>query len=170
MPRSLIFVKMKGLWACVGIGPLLAQMWVRIEGYERGAWLPPQHTCDGANVPLSIQWGGAPSSTRAFVVRLYDPDAPQDTFIHWLVCNVKGTQLGPNQEDGLVGYNDFGKVGYGGPSPPVRDPAHRYVAEVYALSEPLNVRPPITWEKVRSLLAARTLARAETFVRYQRKK
>lgn len=161
---------MKGSWALLGIGPLLAQMWVRIEGYERGAFLPSEHTCDGAHVPLVIQWGRVPPAARAFVVRMYDPDAPQDTFIHWLVCNVKGTQLGPGHEEGLVGYNDFGKVGYGGPCPPVRDSAHRYFVEVYALSESLSVRPPVTWEKVRSLLTARMLARSETFVRYKRKR
>ncbi|GIV23807.1 MAG: YbhB/YbcL family Raf kinase inhibitor-like protein [Bacteroidia bacterium] len=149
---------------------LWAQMWVRIQGYEPGAFLPPEHTCDGADIALTIQWGGAPAGTQVYVLRLYDPDAPADTFTHWIVYNFSGQEVGPRAQHLKEGYNDFGQKGYRGPCPPPRDAAHRYVAEVYALRRPLQVSEPVTWDKLRPALADKVLARAETFVRYKRQK
>lgn len=151
------------------LGGLFAQMWVRIEGYEPGAMLSVEHTCDGADVPLSLSWGGAPPETRTYVVHLYDPDAPVDTFTHWIVYNVGHTAIGPHTQGLKEGYNDFGRIGYNGPCPPVKDPAHRYVVAVYALQAPVNLAQPITWEKLRGALTDKILARAETHVRYKRK-
>jgi Raf kinase inhibitor-like YbhB/YbcL family protein len=154
----------------LGGGIFYAQMWVRIGEYEPGAYLSAEHTCDGGDVAPLIRWGGAPAGTKAYVMRMYDPDAPADTFTHWLVVNVKGTEWGPRKAEATEGYNDFGQVGYGGPCPPPRDEPHRYVVEVYALAQPLAVRPPLTWEKVRGLVSAQGVAKAETFVRYKRQR
>lgn len=159
---------MKVLYALVG-GVLSAQMWVRIEGYEVGAMLSVEHTCDGSDVPFTIQWGAAPPQTRAYVVHVYDPDAPVDTFTHWIVYNFTQTKLGPRMQGLLEGYNDFGKVGYGGPCPPAKDPAHRYVVAVYALRAPVSVASPVTWEKLQAALEGKVVARAETHVQYKRK-
>lgn len=159
---------MKVLYAFI-LGGLSAQMWVRIEGYDPGAMLSAEHTCDGSDVPLTVQWGSAPPETRAYVLHLYDPDAPVDTFTHWIVYNLTQTSVGPRVQGLKEGYNDFGRVGYGGPCPPTKDPAHRYVVAIYALRAPVSVGQPVTWEKLRTALADKVLARVETYVQYKRK-
>ncbi|MCX7606572.1 MAG: YbhB/YbcL family Raf kinase inhibitor-like protein [Bacteroidia bacterium] len=156
------------LWS-IG-GAIWAQMWVAIDGYEKGAFLSVEHTCDGADIPIVVRWGGAPASARAYVVRMYDPDAPADTFTHWIVYNLSGGELNPRQGGYREGYNDFGRIGYGGPCPPSRDEAHRYVIEVYALHKPIQVGELATWDKIRLVLSDRVVARAETFVRYKRQR
>ncbi|MCS7163268.1 MAG: YbhB/YbcL family Raf kinase inhibitor-like protein [Bacteroidia bacterium] len=154
--------------AAMWLGLWWLQLRVTIVGFNPGDFLSVDHTCDGANLPLTVQWKGAPPQTEAYVVRMYDPDAPGDTFTHWLVYNLTGEELKPSLPGLLEGYNDFGQLGYGGPCPPPRDQAHRYVVEVYALRRPLRITPPVTWKRVRSLLEDKVLARGETFVRYKR--
>lgn len=56
-----------------------------------GAVVPLTYTCDGANRAPALQWKGAPSGTRSFVLIMDDPDAPGGTFTHWMVFNIPGT-------------------------------------------------------------------------------
>ncbi|MCX8113121.1 MAG: YbhB/YbcL family Raf kinase inhibitor-like protein [Bacteroidia bacterium] len=149
---------------------LWGQMWIKIGDYAPGATLSIEYTCDGGNVPPPIHWGGAPRETQAYVLRMYDPDAPADTFIHWIVYNLMETQTGHSSQNLLQGYNDFGKVGYGGPCPPPKDGAHRYVVEVYALQKPLSIKGAVTWERIRSAMVGKVLDQAQTFVVYKRQK
>lgn len=129
-----------------------------------------EHTCDGANLPPQVEWGGAPSQTKVYVLRMYDPDAPADTFLHWIGFNIQTTRVGPGNLSFLHGYNDFGRAKYDGPCPPLRDEAHRYVIEIYALSEPLRLNSPVTWERLRSAMEGKVLAHAHTMLRYKRQK
>ncbi|MCS7297409.1 MAG: YbhB/YbcL family Raf kinase inhibitor-like protein [Bacteroidia bacterium] len=149
---------------------LWGQMWVKIGDYSPGAEIGIEHTCDGGDIPPLIQWGNSPKETQVYVLRLYDPDAPADTFIHWIAYNIKNSQIGRGSRDVQEGYNDFGKVGYGGPCPPVRDSPHRYVAEVYALKKPLPLNGAVSWEKIRSLMGDKVIGHAQTFVTYKRHK
>ena len=73
------------------------------------------------------------------------PDAPNGTFIHWIVYNLppesdKLETTIPNQkklENGASqGQNDFGKLGYGGPCPP-KGEEHRYFFRLFALKKKL---------------------------------
>lgn len=146
------------------------QMWVKLADYPPGGTFGVEHTCDGADVPPSVQWGGAPPQTQVYVLRMYDPDAPADTFIHWIVYNIKATQITARENPFPQGYNDFGRTGYGGPCPPPKDPAHRYIVEVYALHKPLTLTGAVTWERIRSGMADKVIGRAETFVVYKRQK
>lgn len=149
---------------------LWGQMWVKVGEYQAGEFIGVEHTCDGANIPPMIRWGGVPPNAQSFVVRMYDPDAPADTFIHWVVYNVRSTQIEGTSGEGQVGYNDFGKRGYGGPCPPPRDEAHRYVVEVYALSRLISIAGEPTWERIRAAMGDRILARGESFVQYKRQR
>ncbi|MCS7188817.1 MAG: YbhB/YbcL family Raf kinase inhibitor-like protein [Bacteroidia bacterium] len=147
-----------------------AQWEVIIEGYKKGDFLSVEHTCDGGDIPLTIRWKGSPSNTQAYVVRMYDPDAPADTFTHWLIYNFTGQEITPHSKGLAQGYNDFGRAGYGGPCPPPRDEAHRYVIEVYALRKPIQIQGPATWEKIRAAIADKVIAHTETYVRYKRQR
>jgi Raf kinase inhibitor-like YbhB/YbcL family protein len=160
---------MRWLWAWAGVG-LWAQgvLGIVVEGYERGQRMRVEHTCDGADLPPVVSWK-AVAGAKAYVVWFYDPDAPVDTFTHWLVVNHRDTQLGPAQRQ--VGQpNDFGRVGYGGPCPPAKHGAHRYVFRVYALSQPIKVGPTAGWKEVQAQLSGKVLAVEEYELSYQRQR
>src|ERR1700716_3530911 len=56
--------------------------------FANGQKIPTKYTCDGKNVSPPLQWSGAPSETRSFVLILEDPDAPSGVFRHWAVYNL----------------------------------------------------------------------------------
>src|SRR5262245_37127904 len=93
------------------------------SAFAPGGKIPPQHTCDGDDIPPHLVWSGAPSDTRSFVLIVDDPDAPSGTFTHWIVFDIP-----PDRTDlpsgtrsdavGLAGRNSRGELGYTGPCPP----------------------------------------------------
>ena len=68
----------------------------------------------------------------------------------------------------VVGTNDFGEPGYGGPQPPVGDDAHRYFFRVFATSEPLGLRPGFSGEDLRRAITGKELASGTLVGLYQR--
>ena len=44
--------------------------------FEHGGTIPTQHSRDGENLSPPLEWHGAPSDTRSFVLVVDDPDAP----------------------------------------------------------------------------------------------
>jgi Raf kinase inhibitor-like YbhB/YbcL family protein len=99
--------------------------------------------CQGGNQAPRLEWSGAPSGTKSFVVTMFDPDAPTGSgFWHWLVWDIPagGNPSGSFSLDATAlptgsvsGTNDAGMTGYLGPCPPAGDKTHRYQLTVYAL-------------------------------------
>jgi Raf kinase inhibitor-like YbhB/YbcL family protein len=115
-----------------------------------GATIPLRHVgsmmgCPGQNVSPALQWSGAPTGTKSFVVTTYDPDAPTGSgFWHWVVYNIPAstTMLPAGAGDpksntlpsgATQGNTDLAQPGYIGPCPPKGDKPHRYIFTVYAL-------------------------------------
>ena len=65
------------------------------------------------------------------------------------------------------GKNDFGDLGFGGPSPPKGKP-HRYYFKLYALDTTLDLPAGATAEQVRSAMSGHVLAEGQLMGRYQR--
>lgn len=107
--------------------------------------LPRRFSRPAGNVSPPLEWGGVPDTARELVLLCEDPDAPGGTFTHWVVTGIDprstGVAEGQVPPGGHEGRNSFGATGWGGPQPPAGDPAHRYVFQLYALSEPLRVPP-----------------------------
>src|SRR5438874_11965395 len=117
--------------------------------FQEGQSIPKEYTGDGRNVSPPLQWSDPPTGTRSLALVCEDPDAPRGTFTHWAIFNLPaesrelsaGVPAEPALPNGTAqATNDFGKVGYGGPSPPPGKP-HRYVFKLYALDRPLDVQP-----------------------------
>src|SRR5215831_16591109 len=109
--------------------------------------IPKQHTGDGKDISPELHWSGAPTGTKSFALICDDPDAPRGTWVHWVVFNLppaktvlpEGVPTTGKLASGAVqGKNDFGKLGYGGPSPPKGKP-HRYFFKIYALDAVLDL-------------------------------
>jgi Raf kinase inhibitor-like YbhB/YbcL family protein len=108
--------------------------------------------CTGQNVSPELQWANAPSGTKSFALRVYDPDAPTGSgFWHWAVYIIPASATGLAQGAGnspatlpagvFGGNTDFFDTGatgangnYGGPCPPAGDSPHRYIFTLYALA------------------------------------
>jgi hypothetical protein len=112
-----------------------------------GGGIPLQYTADGRNDSPPLEWGDPPEGTRSFALVCDDPDAPRGNFTHWLLWNLSpekrhlDTGMAPAVSvDGGArqGKNGFGRLGYGGPSPPP-GPQHRYLFKLYALDTTLGL-------------------------------
>lgn len=108
-----------------------------------GEQIPVKFTCDGADEAPIISWQRPPDGTVAVALIMDDPDAPGGIFSHWVAFNldpgdnttsrlIRGTAA----ESTVLGVNDFGENGYGGPCPPAGE-THEYRFSVFALISPL---------------------------------
>ena len=106
--------------------------------------MPAHLTCDGGDASPPLQWSGLPAGTRSLALVVDDPDAPDPaaprmTWVHWILYNlppevdglVEDAATGPSSAGSQPGTNDWGRIGYGGPCPPVG--RHRYFHKLYAL-------------------------------------
>ena len=85
--------------------------------------------------------------------------------MHWLATNLPvAEEIPQNSSIDLAGQmvqgkNDFGFIGYGGPTPP--SGTHTYVLTVYALSEPLVLKDGFKWKAFQKALDGKILAQAD---------
>jgi Raf kinase inhibitor-like YbhB/YbcL family protein len=116
-----------------------------------GGGIPPQYTCDGADISPPLAWSGVPERTGSLVLLVQDPDAPSGSFVHWAAFDIPPSSRGLDagySASRLAGAfhqarNDFGKIGYGGPCPPRGGGVHHYHFRLLAISRPtLDLRAP----------------------------
>jgi Raf kinase inhibitor-like YbhB/YbcL family protein len=145
-------------------------MRLRSSAFNDYAFIASRHAKDGGNEPPELEWSPAPEGTGELVLLVEDPDAPNGTFLHWLVTGVdpRTTALDPAAPSATRYENGFGERGYGGPLPPVGDDPHRYVFRLYALAEPFAAPDPTDADGVRAWLDAHALATGTLTGLYER--
>ncbi|MFW6283233.1 MAG: YbhB/YbcL family Raf kinase inhibitor-like protein, partial [Minisyncoccales bacterium] len=98
-------------------------MEIRTELINEEGIISEKYTCDGEDVNPSIALGEIPEFTKSIALIFEDPDAPDpNPFVHWLLWNVSpGDKIKEDSfpEGAVRGENDFGKLNYGGPCPPI---------------------------------------------------
>lgn len=122
--------------------------------FDDHAAIPRQFShADGDQAP-PLTWKGAPDGTAELVLVCDDPDAPDGTFVHWLLAgidpDVGGSEPGQQPAGAVAGRNDFGAAGYGGPHPPAGDDPHRYRFRLYALPQPSGLAQGFTADELAS--------------------
>jgi Raf kinase inhibitor-like YbhB/YbcL family protein len=144
--------------------------------FREGETIPKKYTADGENVSPPLQWGDPPAGTQSFALIADDPDAPRGTWVHWVLFDLppgeRGLEEGVPAVESLPngakhGKNDFGKLGYGGPSPPPGKP-HRYFFKGYALDKPLALSPGATKAQVEAAMKGHVLAEGRLMGKYGR--
>jgi len=144
--------------------------------FKEGDKIPVKYTCDGQDISPPLIWGEPPQKTQTFALIVDDPDAPSGIFTHWVLFNLPANvrQLSegiPAQErlqnGALQGKNDFGRIGYGGPCPP-HGLAHRYHFTLYALDEPLDLKPGASKKQLLDVMKGHILAQGQLMGTYQR--
>ena len=123
------------------MGFALSEIQLVSSAFDNGGSIPTKHTGEGVDVSPQLAWSSAPDGTQAFAVVCHDPDAPLITpvqygFVHWVLYNIPSTvaSLEEGTGDYTQGQSDFGKLGYGGPMPPVGHGVHQYYFWVLALN------------------------------------
>jgi Raf kinase inhibitor-like YbhB/YbcL family protein len=142
------------------------------SAFSEGGWIPPLHSCHGADLSPSMEWSGDPAETLSFTLVVEDPDAPVGIWCHWLLYDIsaKVHNLAQGYKPGSLGVsgqNDFGKLGYNGPCPPKGKP-HRYYFKLYALNaHTLGLPPGAKRAEVLDALKGHILGEAEYLGRFQ---
>lgn len=132
--------------------------------------IPPKYTCDGENISPPIEWKNSPKETKSFTLIVDDPDAPNKTWVHWIVYNIPPTitefKEGKIPEGCLEGITDFGKIGYGGPCPP--SGVHHYYFKLYALDRMIELPEGATKNQLEKTIKPYIVAETKLMGIYQR--
>jgi hypothetical protein len=148
--------------------------------FQHNGAIPAKYTCEGQDASPALSWSGLPSGTKSLALVVDDPDAPdprapKTIWTHWVLYDippaatglpeaVASSALPPGTREGR---NDWGRIGYGGPCPPVG--RHRYFHRVYALD---TVLPDLKQPDRKTILKAiegHVLGTAELVGTYQKK-
>jgi Raf kinase inhibitor-like YbhB/YbcL family protein len=106
--------------------------------FKADEMIPSKYTCEGANVNPPLDIKDIPEEAKCLALIVDDPDAPNGTWVHWVVWNIPVTHhLKERHVPGKEGVNDFQQHRYGGPCPP--SGTHRYFFKVYALDALLDL-------------------------------
>jgi Raf kinase inhibitor-like YbhB/YbcL family protein len=96
--------------------------------------------------------------------------------VHWVAFNIPAAVTGLEEgvpateslsDGGQQGTNDFGRPGYGGPSPPGGS-AHRYFFKLYALDTELDLEAGATKQEVLDAMEGHVLGQGQLVGTYQR--
>lgn len=157
------------------IPPDAASLTLSSSAFTANSALPQRYTCDGEDVSPPLSWDEPPAGTASFALICDDPDAPFQTWVHWVTYNLPAETRSlpaavPRAETlpngGRQGTNDFKTLGYGGPCPPGGE--HRYFFKLYALDAMLDLAPGATKAEVEAAIAGRILAFGELVGLYSR--
>lgn len=147
--------------------------------FEQGQPIPRRYTCEGDDVSPPLEWAGVPEGTKSLALIVDDPDAPDPAapkrvWVHWVLYDIPvgvsglaegvgGNDLPAGSREGL---NDWKKIGYGGPCPPVG--RHRYFHRLFALDIVLGDLKHPTKAQLARALNGHMVAEAELVGTYKK--
>jgi Raf kinase inhibitor-like YbhB/YbcL family protein len=153
-----------------------ARMQLTSAAFKNEGKIPRKYTCEGDDRSPPLEWSGAPQETKSFALIVDDPDAPDPAkplrvYVHWVLCNIPANTTGLDENGDLpastvVGVNDFGNVGWGGPCPPTG--RHRYFFKLYALDAALSGLASPKKKDLENAMEGHILAQAELMGTYQK--
>lgn len=122
---------------------------VTSTAFENKGFIPDEHACEyiGADRSPNLSFSNIPDGTQSFALIMFDPDAPDKNFVHWIIFNIPVSTPGLEADiprDAVLensikqGTNGAQRIGYFGPCPPPRE-THNYVFNIFALDTVLNL-------------------------------
>jgi Raf kinase inhibitor-like YbhB/YbcL family protein len=143
---------------------------VSSSAFAAGEEIPIEYTCDGDGISPPLAWSGVPDHTAALALVVDDPDAPNGTYVHWVVVDIDADQhaldAGKPPAGAVEVNNSSGGAGYSGPCPP--SGTHHYRFTVYALSNPVEVSPDDDLDAVFDEIAAAAIAQGRLTATFTR--
>lgn len=148
------------------------------EFTDRGR-IPRRYTCEGEDISPPLSWSGIPEGTKSFALIINDPDAPDPaaprmTWVHWVLYNLpptvsdlaEGISSESLPSSTQQGKNDWKRLGYRGPCPPVG--RHRYFHKLYALDVMLPELGAVTSGELEEAMQGHILAKAVLVGTYEK--
>ena len=153
---------------------------INSNAFEDGGEIPTVYTCEGDDISPPLNFTDVPEGAQSLALIVDDPDAPDPkapkmTWVHWVLYDIpigtdelledtaqNGLPLGTNE-----GENDWHRIAYGGPCPPVG--RHRYFHKLYALDTQLRDLKEPTKAELEEAMEGRVLAEATLIGTYQKK-
>lgn len=133
------------------------------SAFEHNQKIPAKYTCVGDSINPPLQFLDTPKDAKSLVLIIDDPDAPNGTWVHWVVFNMESNTLGIEENkrptSGVEAMTSFGKPGYGAPCPP--SGTHRYFFKLYALSSTLDLTATADKKIVEEAMQGHIIAQAE---------
>jgi hypothetical protein len=88
---------------------------------ESGIFLKPSET----QLAPKITFNEPKNDNKLYTLIMYDPDAVNGTYVHWLVTNISNREITNGNE----------VLKYMGPAPPPKTGRHHYIFELYIQTE-----------------------------------
>jgi Raf kinase inhibitor-like YbhB/YbcL family protein len=139
------------------------------SAFKKGENIPKKYGADGKNVSPPLKWGDLPKGTVSLALICDDPDAPNKTWVHWVIFNLPADthklKEGIPREKALPagarqGINDVDEIGYSGPGPPEGE-THRYFFKLYALDQLLDLPAGATKNDLLKAMKGHVLAKGQ---------
>ncbi len=144
---------------------------VESSAFEKGAAIPVQYTCKGADLSPPLRWLDGTGRAKSYVLMMTDSDAPKGDWVHWLLVNIPSNmsqlQQGASLPEGAVSVgNSYGKTGYSGPCP--ESGTHHYAFKVWALDTVLDLDATATQDDVMKAMEGHMVANNQIIGVYTR--
>lgn len=152
-------------------------MLITSTAFSNQSAIPVVYTCEGEDISPPMAWSDIPVGTKSLALIVDDPDAPDPaapkmTWVHWVLYNLPPTidEL-PESVTTLPvgtkeGVNDWKRIGYGGPCPPIG--RHRYFHKLYALDAVLPDLKQPTKAKLEEAMKGHIIGEAKLMGTYQK--
>ena len=152
-------------------------MIISSSAFAHNGKIPSLYTCEGQDISPPLAWSGVPTGAKSLALIVDDPDAPDPaaprmTWVHWLLYNLPANITGLREDvkvlpgKALEGTNDWKRVGYGGPCPPIG--RHRYFHKLYALDVVLPDLQEPTKKQLEAAMQGHVIAEAQVMGTYQK--
>ena len=140
---------------------------VTSEAFKDRAYIPAKYTYDGENINPPLKIEDIPHETKSLVLIVEDTDAPDKTWVHWLVWNiVPSGKINENTIPGIEGVSDFKHHHYSGPCPPVG--THHYYFKIYALDDLLYLNVNSSKKELEKAMGSHIIAFGQLIGTYKR--
>ena len=155
---------------------------VTSSAFAQGHAIPKKYTGDGEDVSPPLAWSNTPEKTKELALICDDPDAPNGTWVHWVIYKIpadtKGLPEGVPRKSRLKephgavqGKNSWPAseaIGYRGPMPPPGHGTHHYYFKLYALDATMTAEPGLDKKAVLEKINDHILAEGVLMGTYER--
>jgi len=174
--RSLLFINILSMLLINCQEKNMNKMKLSSDAFTNEALIPSEYSCEGKDSSPYLKWDNVPTGTKSFALTCVDPDAPMGDWIHWIAWNIPvdlkslPKNISPaNQSQFTQGTNSWGRIGYGGPCPPVGHGPHRYYFTIYALDKVLALDSSAQLDDLLPAIGNHVLGKSELMGKYERK-
>ncbi len=145
---------------------------IKSPSFRDNEFFPKKFTCDGDNVSPMLEIKNVPGEAKSLTLIMDDPDAPTNTWVHWLVWNIAPKTRYINEDtlpdNAIEGTTSFGKACYRGPCPPKGHGTHRYFFKLYALKKELDLNKNASKEELLKKMKNHIIAETKLMGKYSR--